>query len=101
MTARKESRRPHRWILHAGPTELAELRERRTRPPGWYTRLRWTDTEPPAPAQDEDQTDITCSNGPVASFNNMATPSRAPLLEHPDRGPRPNGSHPHLTKSDR
>ncbi|MCX4403485.1 MULTISPECIES: recombinase family protein [unclassified Streptomyces] len=52
VNARKESQRPYRWILHAGPTELAELRERRTRPPGWHTRLRWTDTEPPIPAQD-------------------------------------------------
>ncbi|WP_312870804.1 recombinase family protein [Streptomyces himalayensis] len=56
VNARKESRRPYRWILHAGPTELADLRERRTRPPGWYTRRRWTDTEPPIPAQDGDQT---------------------------------------------
>ncbi len=52
VNARKESQRPYRWILHAGPTELAELRQRRTRPPGWHTRLRWTDTEPPIPAQD-------------------------------------------------
>jgi DNA invertase Pin-like site-specific DNA recombinase len=54
VNARKESQRPYRWILHAGPTELAELRQRRTRPPGWYTRLRWTDTEPPTTTHDED-----------------------------------------------
>ena len=46
--ARQESRRPYRWILHADPHQLAELRQRRSRPPGWYTRRRWTDSEPPA-----------------------------------------------------
>jgi DNA invertase Pin-like site-specific DNA recombinase len=46
--ARQESRRPHRWIIHADPRQLAELRQRRSRPPGWYTRRRWTDSEPPA-----------------------------------------------------
>ncbi len=45
--ARQESRRPYRWIVHADEGELAELRERRTRPPGWYTRRRWTDPAPP------------------------------------------------------
>src|SRR6266508_3351314 len=45
--ARQESRRPHRWILHADPHQLVELRQRRTRPPGWYTRRRWTDPTPP------------------------------------------------------
>src|SRR6266540_1957291 len=45
--ARQESRRPHRWILHADPRQLVELRQRRTRPPGWYTRRRWTDPTPP------------------------------------------------------
>ncbi|MEU6657360.1 recombinase family protein [Streptomyces sp. NPDC046900] len=38
---RRESRPPHRWILHADPGELAALRERRARPPGWYTRRYW------------------------------------------------------------
>ena len=45
--ARQESRRPHRWILHADSNQLAELRQRRARPPGWYTRRRWTDPTPP------------------------------------------------------
>jgi hypothetical protein len=47
--ARQESRRPYRWIIHADPHQLAELRQRRSRPPGWYTRRRWADSEPPAP----------------------------------------------------
>jgi DNA invertase Pin-like site-specific DNA recombinase len=46
--ARQESRRPYRWIIHADPHQLAELRQRRSRPPGWYTRRRWTDSQPPA-----------------------------------------------------
>ncbi len=46
--ARQESRRPHRWIIHADPHQLTELRQRRSRPPGWYTRRRWADPEPPA-----------------------------------------------------
>src|SRR6266487_4136812 len=45
--ARQESRRPHRWIIHADPHQLTDLRQRRTRPPGWYTRRRWTDPAPP------------------------------------------------------
>jgi hypothetical protein len=46
--ARQESRRPYRWIIHADPHQLAELRLRRSRPPGWYTRRRWAASEPPA-----------------------------------------------------
>jgi Recombinase/Recombinase zinc beta ribbon domain len=46
--ARQESRRPYRWIIHADAHQLAELHQRRTRPPGWYTRRRWADSEPPA-----------------------------------------------------
>jgi hypothetical protein len=46
--ARQESRCPYRWIIHADPRQLAELRQRRSRPPGWYTRRRWTDSQPPA-----------------------------------------------------
>jgi Recombinase/Recombinase zinc beta ribbon domain len=45
---RQESRRPHRWIIHADPDQLAEFRQRRFRPPGWYTHRRWTDHDPPA-----------------------------------------------------
>lgn len=41
LQARRESRSPHRLIAHADPDELAMLRERRTRPPGWYSRLKW------------------------------------------------------------
>jgi hypothetical protein len=48
VSARQESRRPHRWIIHADGHQLAELRQRRSRPPGWYTRRRWADSEPPA-----------------------------------------------------
>jgi hypothetical protein len=46
--ARQESRRPYRWIIHADGHQLAELRQRRSRPPGWYTRRRWADLEPAA-----------------------------------------------------
>src|SRR5215218_1141267 len=39
---------PHRWIIHADGHQLVELRQRRSRPPGWYTRRRWTDSQPPS-----------------------------------------------------
>jgi DNA invertase Pin-like site-specific DNA recombinase len=42
ITTRRESSWPHRLIAHADQHELAELRERRTRPPGWYSRRIWT-----------------------------------------------------------
>jgi hypothetical protein len=48
VSARQESRRPYRWIIHADGRQLLELRQRRSRPPGWYTRRRWADSEPPA-----------------------------------------------------
>jgi hypothetical protein len=48
VSARQESRRPYRWIIHADPHQLAELRQRRSRPPGWYTRRRWADAQSPA-----------------------------------------------------
>ncbi|PZG99774.1 recombinase family protein [Streptomyces sp. NTH33] len=44
LTARKESRPPYRVVAHADQAELAELRERRTRPPGWYSRRLWTES---------------------------------------------------------
>jgi DNA invertase Pin-like site-specific DNA recombinase len=46
--ARQESRRPYRWIIHADSHQLAELHQRRSRPPGWYTRRHWADSAPPA-----------------------------------------------------
>ncbi|WP_372404421.1 recombinase family protein [Streptomyces luteireticuli] len=45
ITTRRESSWPHRLIAHAGQQELAELRERRTRPPGWYSRRLWTEND--------------------------------------------------------
>ena len=30
------------WVIQADPVELDRLRERRSRPPGYYTRARWT-----------------------------------------------------------
>ena len=47
--ARQESRRPYRWIIHADGHQLAELRQRRSRPPGWYTRRRWADSAATSP----------------------------------------------------
>ncbi len=38
LNARRESRSPGRLIAHADTVELAALRKRRTRPPGWYSR---------------------------------------------------------------
>jgi DNA invertase Pin-like site-specific DNA recombinase len=35
------------WIIHADAAELARLRERRARPPGYYTRARWTQSTAP------------------------------------------------------
>lgn len=45
ITARRESHWPHRLIAHANQQKLAELRERRTRPPGWYSRRLWNKTD--------------------------------------------------------
>jgi DNA invertase Pin-like site-specific DNA recombinase len=45
ITARRESCWPHRLIAHADQRELAELRERRARPPGWYSRRLWTEDD--------------------------------------------------------
>jgi DNA invertase Pin-like site-specific DNA recombinase len=52
--ARQESRRPYRWIIHADGHQLAELHQRRSRPPGWYTRRRWADSAPPAHNESRD-----------------------------------------------
>ncbi|MFH8346294.1 hypothetical protein [Streptomyces sp. NPDC018045] len=45
ITTRRESRWPHRLIAHADQQELAELRERRTRPPGCYSRRLWNEAD--------------------------------------------------------
>jgi DNA invertase Pin-like site-specific DNA recombinase len=40
------------WIIHAGTAELARLRERRARPPGYYSKARWTQQPmPPTPRE--------------------------------------------------
>jgi hypothetical protein len=44
VNARRQDQPAHRLILHADQQKLEELRERRSRPHGYYTRLRWTDT---------------------------------------------------------
>ncbi|QIY74843.1 recombinase family protein [Streptomyces sp. RLB1-33] len=51
ITTRRESCWPHRLIAHADQRELDELRERRTRPPGWYSRRIWTETAETAEQQ--------------------------------------------------
>lgn len=45
----------HGWILHADPDELAELRRRRLRPNGYYTRRRFLDNQPDEPPTTEDE----------------------------------------------
>ncbi len=49
VTSHREADPPHRWIIKADADDLTHLRERRTRPHGYYTRLRWTDPEPVPP----------------------------------------------------
>jgi hypothetical protein len=44
VNARRQDQPSHRLILHADQQKLEELHERRSRPHGYYTRLRWTDT---------------------------------------------------------
>ena len=34
------------WIILADEQQLPELRERRNRPPGYYTRARWAPPQP-------------------------------------------------------
>lgn len=46
----------HGWILHADPGTLAELRQRRQRPNGYYTRRRYLNNQTP-PAQEGDHSD--------------------------------------------
>ncbi|GAA0481559.1 hypothetical protein Aca07nite_88630 [Actinoplanes capillaceus] len=48
LTARHEG---IHWIITADPHELERLRERRNRPPGYYSRIRWTQ---PATSQEGD-----------------------------------------------
>ena len=41
------------WIIHADTAELALLRERRARPPGYYSKARWTQQSmPPTPREE-------------------------------------------------
>ncbi len=41
------------WIITADAAEIGRLRERRARPPGYYTRARWTEpTEQAEPSQE-------------------------------------------------
>jgi DNA invertase Pin-like site-specific DNA recombinase len=47
VTARQDTTTAHRWIIQANPKTLTELRQRRTRPAGYYTRHRWIDPETP------------------------------------------------------
>ena len=35
----------HCWIITADDQQIRELRERRARPPGYYTRARWAPPE--------------------------------------------------------
>jgi DNA invertase Pin-like site-specific DNA recombinase len=61
VASRREAGPPHRWIVKADPEDLDALRERRTRPPGYYTRLCWTDPEPTVPPEggEQDHADST------------------------------------------
>jgi len=34
------------WIITADDQQIRQLRERRTRPPGFYSRARWAPQEP-------------------------------------------------------
>jgi len=48
VTARREEKPPHRWIIWADAAELARLRQRHQRPIGDEAHRRWT-TEAPTP----------------------------------------------------
>jgi len=54
VTARQHPQPPRRWIIQADQEELRQLRQRRGRPAGYYTRRRWVPEEPePTPRQGE------------------------------------------------
>lgn len=44
---REETSNGRRWILWANDAEIENLRERRRRPAGYYTRRRWVEDNPP------------------------------------------------------
>ncbi|HKR50557.1 MAG TPA: recombinase family protein [Pseudonocardiaceae bacterium] len=54
--ASRRDEAPHRLVLIADDAALAELRERRSRPHGYYSRLRWTTPDPLATVPGDDQT---------------------------------------------
>lgn len=45
-----------RWVITADPNELAQLRERRDRPAGWYTRRRFINLPEPPNTDPEEPT---------------------------------------------
>ena len=78
VSAHQESRRPYRWIIHADPHQLAELHQRRSRPPGWYTRRRWADSKPPAPTRAEITQPVHLYECTVVDTSRWSTWSRPP-----------------------
>jgi DNA invertase Pin-like site-specific DNA recombinase len=46
VTARQQPQPPHRWVVWADEKQLQQLRQRRQRPAGYYTRRRWVQEEP-------------------------------------------------------
>jgi DNA invertase Pin-like site-specific DNA recombinase len=54
VTARQQPQPPRRWVIWADEAELQQLRQRRGRPAGYYTRRRWVQEEPePTPRRGE------------------------------------------------
>jgi hypothetical protein len=54
VSARQQPQPPRRWVIWADEAELHQLRQRRGRPAGYYTRRRWVPEEPePTPRQGE------------------------------------------------
>ena len=41
------------WIITADDQQICQLRERRARPPGFYTRARWTQPEQQQPGTEQ------------------------------------------------